>query len=125
MPIARVALPVAAPTTFDYWIPQGLAIDRGAIVRVQLGPRRLAGVVVAIASDSDVDRAKLTPVVDVIAEERIPGDVLELCAFVSSYYQEATGLAHALAVPPLAAGGASRALRGAFALTDTGKRALA
>jgi primosomal protein N' (replication factor Y) (superfamily II helicase) len=125
MPVARVALPVAAPTTFDYWIPQGIAIDRGAIVRVQLGPRRLAGVVVEIASDSDVDRAKLAPVIDVITEERIPGDVLELCAFVSAYYQDATGLAHALAMPSLAAKTASRALRGACELTEAGKRALA
>ena len=113
MPIARVALPVAAPTTFDYWIPQGLAIDRGAIVRVQLGTRRLAGVVAAIAEDSEVDRAKLAPVIDVIADERVPIDVLDLCAFVSAYYQEATGLAHALALPPLQAQAASRALRGA------------
>ena len=125
MPIARVALPVAASTTFDYWIPQGPAIERGAIVRVQLGTRRLAGVVVSIASDSEVDRAKLAPVIDVIATERVPLDVLDLCAFVSTYYQEATGLAHALALPPLAAQSASRALRGAYELTDAGRGALA
>jgi primosomal protein N' (replication factor Y) len=124
MPIARVALPVAAPTAFDYWIPQGLAVERGSIVRVPLGPRRLAGVVVSTAEDSAVDRAKLAPVIDVVAEDRIANDVLDLCAFVATYYQEATGLAHALALPPLAAQGASRALHGAWALTDTGKRAL-
>jgi len=124
MPVARVALPVAAPTAFDYWIPQGLAIERGSIVRVQLGPRRLAGVVVSVADDTEVDRAKLAPVIDVVAEDPIAGDVLDLCAFVSTYYQEATGLAHALALPPLGAQGGSRALRGAWMLTDTGKQAL-
>ncbi len=125
MPIARVALPVAASTTFDYWIPQGLAVEAGAIVRVQLGTRRLAGVVTSIATDSDVDRAKLASVTDVMAGERVPGDVLDLCAFVSSYYQEAMGLACALALPPLQARAASRVPRGAYALTDEGTRALA
>jgi primosomal protein N' (replication factor Y) len=125
MPIARVALPVAAPTTFDYWIPEGLAVERGAIVRVRLGTRRLAGVVIATASDSEVDRAKLSPVVDVVGDERVPFDVLDLCAFVASYYQEAIGLAHALALPPLRAQAASRALRGSCRLTDEGRRALA
>jgi primosomal protein N' (replication factor Y) len=124
MPIARVALPVAAPTTFDYWMPQGLSIERGTVVRVQLGTRRLAGVVVSIAGESEIDRAKLAPVIDVIAGDRVPADVLDLCAFVSAYYQEATGLAHALALPPLAAQGASRALRGAFEVTEAGRRAL-
>lgn len=125
MPIARVALPVAVATTFDYWIPQGLAIARGAIVRVALGARRLAGIVVETATESEVDRAKLAPVIDVIGEERVPDDVLDLCAFVSSYYQEATGLAHALALPPLQAQSGSRALRGAWAITDAGERELA
>ena len=87
MPIARVALPVAVATTFDYWIPQGLSIARGAIVRVALGPRRLAGIVVEIASESEVDRAKLAPVIDVIGGESVPDDVLDLCAFVSAYYR--------------------------------------
>ena len=125
MPIARVALPVAAPTTFDYWIPQGLAVDAGTIVRVQLGTRRLAGVVTSIASESDVDRAKLASVTDVIADERVPADVLDLCAFVSSYYQEPMGLACALALPSLQARAASRTLRGAYELTRQGAEELA
>jgi primosomal protein N' (replication factor Y) len=89
---------------------------------VQLGTRRLTGVVTSIASDSEVDRAKLSPVLDVVAEERLPDDVLDLCAFVSAYYQEACGLAHALALPPLQAQAAARPLRGAFELTEDGRR---
>ena len=62
MPIARVALPVAAATTFDYWMPEGLAVARGSIVRVRLGTRTLVGVVAddreRIGSGS---RAKLAP----------------------------------------------------------------
>ena len=125
MPIARVALPVAAPTAFDYWIPQGLAVERGSIVRVALGTRRLAGVVVEMAEESEVDRTKLAPVIDVAGRERLPDDVLDLCAFIASYYQDATGLAHALALPPLHAEGGSRAMRGGCELTEAGERELA
>ena len=101
MPIARVALPVATATTFDYWIPEGLALSRGSLVRVRLGTRRLIGVVTGLASETDLGRDKLAPVIDVVAGPRVPDDVLDLASFIADYYQEAPGLAHALAVPPL------------------------
>jgi len=101
MPIARVALPVATPTTFDYWLPEGLAISRGSVVRVRLGSRSLVGVVTGIASESEVAREKLSPIADVVPGPALPDDVLDLAAFVGNYYQEAIGLAAALAVPPL------------------------
>ena len=108
MPVARVALPVAAATAFDYWWPEGLAIARGSLVRVALASRKLVGVVVGVASESGVERAKLAPILDVLCEARVPEDVLDLAAFVADYYQEPTGLAHALAVPPLAKRRAAR-----------------
>jgi primosomal protein N' (replication factor Y) len=100
MPIARVALPVAAATTFDYWVPEGLAIVRGGLVRVRLAGRNLIGVVTGIANESEVTREKLAPIVDVIAGPGLPDDVLDLAAFIAEYYQESPGLAYALAVPP-------------------------
>ena len=102
MPIARVALPVATDSTFDYWVPEGLAVVRGSMVRVRLGTRRLVGVVTDIANDSEVAREKVQPIADVVAGPPLPADVLDLAAFVAAYYQEPTGLALALAVPPLA-----------------------
>ena len=59
MPIVRLALPVAADTTFDYWAPEALGIARGSVVRVHLGPRKLAGVVVEVVAASDVAPEKL------------------------------------------------------------------
>ena len=56
MPIARVALPVAADTTFDYWAPEALGIARGSIVRVRLGPRKLIGVVIDVVAASESRR---------------------------------------------------------------------
>ena len=100
MPIARVALPVAADTTFDYWAPEALGIARGSIVRVQLGPRKLAGVVMDVVSASDVAPEKLQTIVAAAAIPRVPDDVLDMVGFVASYYQEHVGMAAALAVPP-------------------------
>ena len=103
MPVARVALPVATQATFDYWVPEGLAVARGSIVRVTLGTRRLTGVVADVAPESAIAREKLQPIVDVVDGLSLPPDVIDLATFVASYYHEPIGLALALAVPPLAA----------------------
>jgi len=123
MPIARVALPVATATTFDYWLPEGLAISRGSVVRVRLGSRNLVGVVTGIANESEVAREKLSPIADVVPGPALPDDVLDLAAFVGNYYQEAIGLALALAVPPLK-GARQRDGQSALRLTAQGEAEL-
>ncbi len=100
MPIARVALPVATARAFDYWIPQGIVVGKGSVVRAQLGGRTLVGVVVDVVDESEVDRTRLLPLRDVLPAT-LPEDVLDVAAFVASYYQEPAGMALALAVPPL------------------------
>jgi primosomal protein N' (replication factor Y) len=105
MAIARVALPVAAAEAFDYWIPEGLAIDRGALVRVRLARRALTGVVVDVTPTTEVPREKLQPIVELRSEiPAIPADLLELARFVATYYQETLGQALAQMLPPLATG---------------------
>ena len=104
MPIARVALPVAAASAFDYWIPEGAPVQRGSVVRVALGPRRMVGVVSEIVAESHVPRGKLQTLADIAEVPPLPDDVMALAAFVASYYQEPPGQALALAVPPLTSG---------------------
>lgn len=103
MPIVRVALPVAAETPFDYWAPEGLSVRRGTVVRVALGPRKLEGVVIDAAVSSQVPTEMLSTVLDIPTLPPIPEDVLALCEFVATYYQQPLGMALALAVPPLGA----------------------
>jgi len=126
MPIAQVALPVAAAATFDYWLPDGLDVARGSLVRVALGTRSLVGVVVAVVDRSPVAREKLQPVRAVVALPPLPDDVVDLAQFVASYYQEPLGLTLALAVPPVAGrdGAARHAPPDALALTPEGTAAL-
>ena len=77
MAIARIALPVAARSPFDYWIPDGLGASSGAIVRVRLGRRALVGVVVEIAEAALVPREKLQPVIEVVwALPPLPPDLM-------------------------------------------------
>jgi len=108
VPIARVALPVAAETTFDYWAPEALRVVRGSVVRVYLGPRTLTGVVMDVVAASEVAPERLQTITAVGAMPPVPEDVLEMVAFVAGYYQEPLGMAAALAVPPLGAGGLAR-----------------
>jgi len=112
VPIARIALPVAADATFDYWAPEALGIARGSVVRVQLGPRKLAGVVIDVVATSEVATEKLQTIIAVEPVPPVPEDVLDMAAFVAGYYQEPVGMAAALAVPPsLRTGSAGRARR--------------
>jgi primosomal protein N' (replication factor Y) len=130
MPVARIALPVAAFTAFDYWIPDGLLLERGAIVRVRLAGRTLVGVVIDVAPTSSVPRERLQPVTAAIHDlPSLPADLLDLAAFVSTYYQEPLGLVIAQMVPPLVVArdvsAVSRRLAIALALTEAGKAVLA
>ena len=101
MPIARIALPVAVDSLFDYWAPDGLGIARGNVVKVRLGPRKLAGIVMEVVGTTEVVREKLLTIDAVVPIATLPDDVLEMVAFVAAYYQEPVGMAAALAVPPL------------------------
>ena len=104
MAVARVALPVAASAAFDYWIPDGLAVGRGAFVCVRLAGRALVGVVVDVVPTSAVAREKLQPIAEVRHDlPALPADLLGLAEFVARYYQEPLGLVLAQMMPPLAA----------------------
>ena len=126
MAVARVALPVAA---FDYWIPDGLAVGRGALVRVRLAGRALAGVVVEVVPTSAVAREKLQPLAEVRDDlPALPEDLLGLAEFVARYYQEPLGLVLAQMLPPLVAlpprPAPSRRIVTALRLTESGSIAL-
>ena len=130
MAVARIALPVAAFATFDYWIPDGLAIGRGALVRVRLSGRAMHGIVVEVVATSDIAREKLQPVMEVVHDvPTLSGDLLDLAQFVATYYQEPLGLVLAQMLPPHVAGseGSSRSHRRATSLrlTASGRDVLA
>jgi primosomal protein N' (replication factor Y) len=67
MTIARVALPVAADHSFDYWAPSGVALVPGSLVRVRLARRSLVGVVTDVDAESDVTPDRLQPLEEIVA----------------------------------------------------------
>jgi primosomal protein N' (replication factor Y) len=130
MTVARIALPVAAEGTFDYWIPTGIAAAAGAVVRVRLARRALIGIVVDIGTTSEVAADRLHAIGEVLSEiPPLPADVLALAHFVAGYYQEPIGLVLAQALPPIGAGAtterAGPAVATALRLTESGRAALA
>ena len=101
MTIAQVALPVAVAQTFDYWVPSGLAVERGSIVRVRLAKRRLIGVVTRVDARIENRAPRSIPIEERVALPALPADVIAQAEFVAEYYQTPLGAALALAVPPL------------------------
>jgi primosomal protein N' (replication factor Y) (superfamily II helicase) len=102
MPIAHVAMPIAAWQLFDYWVPDGLDVARGDVVRARLGGRRCLGVVTGIEPTSAFAE-RLQPIEALSGIPRLPEEIMALGDFVGNYYQAAPGLAHALLAPPATA----------------------
>ncbi len=122
MTIARVALPVAAHALFDYWVPDGLDVARGHVVRVQLARRALAGVVVETAATSEVPHDRLQPVREIVGTApMLPEELLALAQFVARYYQEPLGQVLGAMLPPLGAALRAPPERVALTLTDTAR----
>jgi primosomal protein N' (replication factor Y) (superfamily II helicase) len=97
MPLAAV-LPLvtarALARAFTYEVPDD--VERGAVVSVGLGGRRVRGVVVDVGVDAPagIEVAAAGPVVD-----RVPAALLELALWVADYYGSTPARALALVAP--------------------------
>ena len=127
MAIIRVALPVAAHGLFDYWVPAGLVVQRGSVLRVRLGARLLPGVAFELADQSDIAPDRLLAVDQIVAAiPPLPEDLLDLASFIAAYYQQPIGLCAGQMLPPLAGAAAPRAsMAGRYRLTAAGEAASA
>lgn len=127
MTIARVAVPVPVDRCFDYWVPEGIPLVPGALVRVRFGTKRCVGVVVDTPAVASVDRADLVPIDGLVDLPPLPRDVIDVANFVAGYYRAPLGEALALAVPPLGERSRERPrprLPDRVALADAGRVAL-
>jgi primosomal protein N' (replication factor Y) len=85
--IARVSLEIALRKEFDYLIPGELAgqIDVGSRVQVPFGPRKVLGVVTAVAEESAL--TKLKPILKIIGGQTlVTPKVLKLARWIADYY---------------------------------------
>lgn len=98
--IARVALDVPLPRTFDYVGKDLAATDIGRRVKVPFGRKELVGLLLEIADHSDYPPEKLKPVIEV--DRRLPPldeDVLSLFRFCAAYYHYPVGQIALAALP--------------------------
>ena len=58
-PILKVAVSVPLSREFDYLLPAEPVVEPGCRVLVQFGPRRLVGLALDTAAESDYDAGKL------------------------------------------------------------------
>ncbi len=85
--IARVTLEIALRKEFDYRVPEELQdrVEVGTRVQVPFGPRKVLGVVTAVAEESL--HASLKPIFKVIgAQSLVTPKVLELARWMADYY---------------------------------------
>ena len=127
MAIVRIALPVAINQLFDYWLPAGLAIEPGSVLRVRLARRRLLGVALELTDTTPIAPERLAPVEEIVTTlPALPEELRTLGRFVSDYYQQPIGQCLAQMLPPLGArGGAREPLAARYRLTPEASVALA
>lgn len=96
----RVAVPSPLRRTFDY-LPAGEDTAAvGSRVRIPFGTRKLTGVVVAHASESDVPAAKLRPIEAALDREPLfSAPLITLLLWAADYYQTPVGEVFAAALP--------------------------
>lgn len=99
--IARIALDRPLDQLFDYRIPEDLSLAPGQRVRVPFGRGTTIGLVVELATTSDVPDSRLRAIRDAPEAHPLLGPhLLELLSFGARYYHHPLGEALLGALPP-------------------------
>lgn len=100
MPIARVALNVPVDTLFDYSAENISLNDIGLRVSVPFGKKRVAGIIIDVASTTSIDSEKLKSIQESFTETpRLPKELLNLLTFCGQYYHHPIGMVVMNALP--------------------------
>lgn len=103
--ILRLALPSPLRSLFDYRPPSGVphsALRPGARLRVPFGRREVVGVLIEVASHSEVPEAKLKPALELLdSTPPLPPALFRLCLWTAQYYQHSLGDTFSWALPVL------------------------
>jgi len=95
--IASILLPLPLPEAFDYAEPEGMTLAVGEQVVVPLGPRMLAGVVIALRDAAGHNRP-LKPVMERRELAPLPAKTLAFIEWAARYAVDAPGQALAIAL---------------------------
>jgi len=114
---------------FDYRMGDRLAegVDVGSVLVVPFGPRRMLGVVVEVAEQSDLAPDRLAEPIEAL-EADVPPELVRLGLWVAEEYVSTPARGLALVLPPGTGTGNGRRTKAreslAAALTDAGRAAL-
>jgi primosomal protein N' (replication factor Y) (superfamily II helicase) len=112
---------------FDYRLPKGMeGVDVGSVLRVPFGPRRVLGVVVAIADRSELPPERLAEPLEAL-EAGVPAELVRLGLWTAREYCSTPSRGLGLVLPPGTgtAGGLVRPrVERLVAPTDAGRAAL-
>ena len=101
MRLVRVAVPVPGLGLLTYRLPDGLQAPRGTRVVVQVGPRKLTGLVTHDNAPLDDTPARLRDVLEVLDDVTfLPEEVVDLALWVGDYYLAGPGEVMSSAMPP-------------------------
>jgi primosomal protein N' (replication factor Y) len=95
--VAVVLIPLPLPEAYDYAEPEGLCLDVGDIVRAPLGPRDVAGVVLALRDGAGVNRP-LRPLQGRLEAPPLPPRTLAFIQWAARYAVDSPGAALAMAL---------------------------
>ncbi|MGM0614310.1 MAG: primosomal protein N' [Pseudomonadota bacterium] len=101
-PVLRVALPSPLRRLFDYLpavTPPTDGWQVGLRVSVPFGRREVVGVIIELASHSELPREQLKCVNNALDDTPLPADWLWLCRFTARYYHHSLGDTLANAMP--------------------------
>ena len=103
--ILRIAVPSPLYRSFDYLQPVDVdpaALQAGVRIRIPFGRRTVIGVLLAVATESDIDTHKLKRALEVLDETPvISTDVMAMVLWASDYYHHPVGHAISAAMPAL------------------------
>jgi len=101
MRLVRVAVPVPGLGLLTYRLPDGLQAPRGTRVVVQVGPRKLTGLVTHDNAPLDDTPARLRDILEVLDDVTfLPEEVVDLALWVGEYYLAGPGEVMSAAMPP-------------------------
>ena len=100
---------------FDYRLPRSMdGVGVGSVLRVPFGPRRLLGVVVAIAESSELPLERLAEPIEAL-EAGVPAELVRLGLWVAREYCSTPSRGLSLVLPP-GTGAAGQRVRARFEL---------
>ncbi len=101
MRLVCVAVPVPGLGLLTYRLPDGLQAPRGTRVVVQVGPRKLTGLVTQDNASLHDPPSRLRDVLEVLDDVTfLPEEVVDLALWVGDYYMAGPGEVMSSAMPP-------------------------